>query len=332
MRIFVVGDYKTGTGPANVTMEYLKRLEKGTLYQKFNSKAARAAEIFIKSLFCDCILMSGYSAQNLLCIKAAKLFKKKTAYIVHGAITYENQINHEENASMSEVEEETLKGSDLLLAVSEKFSVWMKENYPQYKHKIDYVTNGVDFEVIKKSANIKDSIIRDKKQIMTIGGGMPRKAILQICEAIDILNKEGEDLKLVVIGKDGYDTKKINSYHFVENRGLVSNEEKTKLFYESALFVQNSLFETFGLAPVEALSCGVSILTSKVAGVLDILAGTYDEDIINNPNDTYELAGKIKNLLVNSNNERLIGCIDEESDSWEVRTAELTSKLKRLVK
>lgn len=330
MRIFVVGDYKTGTGPANVTKEYLKRLKKGTLYQKFNLKPLRAAEIFIKSLFCDCILMSGYSAQNLLCIKAAKILKKKTAYIVHGAITYENEINKEENANMSSIEEKTLEGADMLIAVSEKFSEWLIEHYPNYANKIDYVTNGVDFEVIRKSAQLKDSIKRNSSQVMSIGGGMPRKAILQICHAIEILNKEGLNLKLIVIGKDGYDTEMINGFSFVENRGLVSNEEKTRLFYESELFIQNSLFETFGLAPVEALSCGVSILTSKAAGVLDILDGVTETDIISNPNDTFELAGKIKNLLLNPNSERLLNCIDEKSDSWEKRTEELENKLKQL--
>lgn len=331
MRIFVVGDYKTGTGPANVTKEYLKRLRKGTLYQRFNSKLLRAAEIFVKSLFCDCILMSGYSAQNLLCIKAAKLFNKKTAYIVHGAITYENKINHEENENMSNIEERTLEGCDLLIAVSEKFAGWLKNNYPQYKEKITYVTNGVDFQIIKESAQLKEKIERDEKLIMSIGGGMPRKAIHNICSAIEILNKEGEDLKLVVIGKDGFDTDKINSYSFVENKGLVSNDEKTRLFYNSSLFIQNSLFETFGLAPVEALSCGVSILTSSVAGVLDILKGAKDEDIINNPEDIIELAVKIKNLLVNPNSERLLSGIDEQNDSWENRTKELENVLDKLM-
>ena len=78
MRVFIVGDHKTGTGPANVTKEYIRCFPKGTLYQKNTSKIARVPELLIKTILCDCILFSGYSAQNVLGIKLAKIFNKKT--------------------------------------------------------------------------------------------------------------------------------------------------------------------------------------------------------------------------------------------------------------
>lgn len=320
-RIFVVGDHKTGTGPANVTKEYIRCLPKNTLYQKRTSKIGRLPELFINILRSDIIFFSGYSAQNVIGMKLARKLHKPTAYLVHGAITYENKINHDENAHMSDVEEETLKLADRLFAVSSRFCEWLKKNYPQYEDKIDYVTNGIDERACSPSANT------DFTKILSIGGGMPRKMILHICAAIELLNKEGNDLTLYVIGKDGFDTKAINKYPFVKNLSLVSREKKEELFNECGLFIQNSCFETFGLAPVEALLSGMSILCSKECGVLDLFGSLDEHDVINDYSSKEEIAEKIKYIISHPNREKLLSDIDFNTMSWEARTRELTDKL-----
>lgn len=345
MKVFIVGDHKTGTGPANVTKEYIRCFGNEALYQKMTSKIARVPELLLKTIICDCILFSGYSAQNVLCLKFAKVFKKKTAYLVHGAITHENKINDNVNEHMSEVEEETLEKTDLLLGVSAKFANWLKEHYPQYEDKIDYVTNGVDFDYLRTlagipnkgdSIEIKDvnktsrDVIRDKRKILSIGGGMPRKKIIHICEAIEKYNDahgEDEQLTLSVIGAEGKDTDAIKAYSFVNYLGMVCAEKKEELYRSSGIFIQNSCFETFGLAVFEALISGCSILTSNVAGALDLLPDAKDADIIFDYTDSTEIANKIEYLINEPNCERLKLQIDETKTSWEARTKELRDKL-----
>lgn len=331
-RVFIVGDHKTGTGPANVTKEYIKYFPKGTLYQKMTSKYTRLPELVIKVMLSDIILFSGYSYQNVLGMKLARKFGKKTAYVVHGAITHENKINHDENAKMSEIEEETLKLADRLYAVSERFAGWMKKEYPQYENKIFYVLNGIDGLKInfKNVENTLSPADEDEKSrsIISIGGGMPRKMILQICAAIEHINKNSSHpLTLYVIGKDGFDTEAINKYPFVKNLGLVPGKKKEELFTKCGLFIQNSVFETFGLAPVEALTNGMSILVSNICGVLDIFSSINDDDVIFDPNDTLEIARKIENVLENPNHDRLIKDMDFETMSFKVRSQELYESL-----
>ena len=334
-RIFVVGDHKTGTGPANVTKEYIRCLPKGTLYQKRTSKIGRLPELYINILRSDIIFFSGYSAQNVIGMKFAKKLHKPTAYLVHGAIDLENSINHQENDTQSSVEAETLKLADLLLGVSEKFVMWLKTEYPQYAKKIDYVTNGIDEKTVSEGHS------GDMNKVLSIGGGMPRKKIIELCKAIEIINHElahdkstidlvNEDNNLVtlyVIGKEGADTEAINKYPFVKNLGLVSAEKKDELFKDCGIFIQNSCFETFGLAPVEALCAGMSVLCSKVCGVLDLFKSADDNDIIDNYEDSEEIARKIKYVMSNPNREKLLSDIDFEKMSWEARTEELIIKL-----
>lgn len=344
MRTFIIGDYRTGTGPANVTFEYLIRFPKGTLCQKARSKPARVIEIIFKTLISDIVLCSGYSGQNLVAIKFAHLFGRPLAYLMHGCVEHENAINGVPDEEMNRIERATIKGSDAVFAVSERFEKWLKERYPEEKDKIFHVLNGVDFPTGKVSAYDNKADIdevnktmpaRNKSMIFSVGGGMPRKQIRIICEAIEKLNtfrrERGEqELFLVVTGAKGNDDEVIGRYPFVDNRGLVPKEELKQIYQESILFIQNSCFETFGLAPMEALSNRCSILLSDKIGAIEVIDGLKDEDIVYDDKDTNEICKKIQYLIDNPNGERLYNSIDKKAASWDARCDQLIERLQIL--
>ena len=331
MKIFLVGDSYSGTGPANVTKYYIENLPKGTRYQKFKSKLLRVPELLAKTVISDVILFSGYSRQNILGLKFAKMFKKKTAYLMHGCVEYENKINHEEDEEMCRVERKTLSDVDKILAVSESFANWLKEYYPEHATKIGYVANAIDEDLIERAKQVSSSN-RDRHMIFTVGGGMPRKKIKYICDAIDILRREFDaDLRLVVVGNVGADSDVIDSYQFVDNLGIVPFEKAIECYEKAAVFVQNSCFETFGLAFVEAISVGCASLCSKEVGALCLVDNLRDCDVITHYDDSYEIAGKIKNLIMESNAEYLKGRIDWENNTWKVRSKQLKRSLEQLV-
>ncbi len=331
MRVFVVGDYRTGTGPANVTKEYLLRFPENTGRLIFKSKPMRALEIIFKMPFCSVVLISGYSKQNLLTLRWAGFCRKPCAYLMHGCVDHENSINECVDEEMSRVEKATMEMSDGIYAVSDHFAQWLKTNYPEYSDKISAAVNGVDTRLLENLGGFNIGG-RDRNMIFTIGGGMPRKKIRHICGAVDLMNKRAKEqrYKLVVIGDRGKDDEVISSYPFVENMGLVDANITRGLFREAALFVQNSCFETFGLAPMEALVNGCSVLMSKETGALELFRGLEDGDIINNWYDEEEIAYKMEKLLEKGNAARLAASFDKESSSWEERTKELWKKLAEL--
>ncbi len=328
-RIFLAGDAVSGTGPANVTKYYISRLPEGTLYQKFRNKFLRVPEIVFKTLSCDVAVYSGYSRQNLLGLKIAKLFNKPCAYIMHGCVEYENEINLEPDESMSRVERRTLEMADLIIAVSAGFAAWLKDYYPMHAGKIDHVYNGIDGRLFEEGTRGRD---RDRHMIFSVGGGMPRKKIIHICEAVEKLRKQYDpEMYLCIVGDTGADSDAIDAYPFVKNLGIVSFDKTRHLYEKAALFVQNSCFETFGLAPVEALSCGCPVLLSKCIGALGIMGNVTDADAIEHCDDPDEIASKIRDLIENPNAARLAEGIDIESVSWERRCEELLAKLSDLV-
>lgn len=339
MKIFLAGDAVTGTGPANVTQYYIENLLPGVLYQKCRNKVFRAVEIVWRTLQCDVAVYSGYSKQNILGMKIAKILGKPTAYLMHGCVEYENEINSEADEEMCRVERLTMQLSDLILAVSPSFAKWITENYTEYADKVDYITNAIDDSLLQRvnnnnacDNNGEHVNGRNVHNVMSIGGGMPRKKIKYICEAVRILREEADsELTLTVVGAVGADSDIINSYDFVDNRGLVPFEECLELLRHTGLFVQNSCFETFGLAPVEAIASGCPTLCSKEVGALCLIDGITDMDIIYKYDDPKEIAQKIQYLLHNSNSERLVKGIDWESNTWKRRSETLVEKLSALL-
>ncbi len=176
MKVFIAGDHRTGTGPANVTKEYINCFPKEVkvTYQKMVSKLSRVPELIVKIASCDIVLFSGYSRQNLLGIKLASLFGKRTAYLMHGCVEYENEINGVPDSSMAQCERDTIAGVDRVYAVSVRFANWLKDYYPDYANKMDYAINGAKMPAdLHNLTDKSNSISSGEYNVFSIGGGMP---------------------------------------------------------------------------------------------------------------------------------------------------------------
>lgn len=329
IKLFIAGDYWSGTGPANVTKSLIQGKAHPFLYQKTRNKFLRILEIIVKTICADAAVYSAFSAQNLWGFAIAKFFHRPSFYLMHGSIRYEDLLNQETNPVMVRQEAAMLKSADYILAVSLPFERWLKQHYPKYSHKIYTLTNGIDWNKLKNSWQ------KEKKvpgQILSVGGGMPRKNILSLCKAIEQIYQEEPNcmLKLIVLGAEGKDSAALRKYPFVEDRGLVSHKETLACMAESTLFIQNSSFETFGLAPVEALLQGCSLLISSNVGAVSVMTTVQENDVIEHPKNPEELTSKIRFALKNPNAERLLQGIDRELTSVEYRQKELLTLVKQL--
>ncbi|MCR4908047.1 MAG: glycosyltransferase family 4 protein [Lachnospiraceae bacterium] len=325
MKLFIVGDYYSNTGPANVTLRYIeeyKKQKKPYRHLVSKNKFLRAAELLWKLPGSSLVLFSGYSMQNIYGMRLARFFRKPCFYLMHGCVEHEDIINRVPDERMKKGERKMLALADRILAVSEEFERWLKENYPEYREKITHLTNGVDWDVLERSAAGE---AKKPLSVISVGGGMPRKRILNICRALERLREEEKyrNLILTVAGDTGADSVAINSYSFVNNVGKVSHEELIRLYGAHKLFVQNSVFESFGLAPLEALLCNTDVLISSVCGALSVFGETEEGDLIRDPENIEELAEKIRALLDGENHTRLLVEIDRRATSWEARLKDL---------
>ena len=328
-RLLFVGNITVNQGPFIVNRRLVEKLPKNTLYATKNNQIINLFHVMFKLFFADVILYSNLSKINLFCIFWAKILRKKTIYLVHGGELYLLDGNESKSEKADKRATKMLEGSCKILCVSEKFAKIARETYPQYAKKIGFLNNGVEWELFDKPA--QKNVSRDENTIMTIGGGVPRKRIYFICLAIEAINKEREiPLKLIVLGNEGTDTEKIKNFDFVNYFDRIPKKEVENYYRSSKLYIQNSQFEPFGLAPIEALMCGCSLLISRHTGILSIMKTERDCDIINDVDDPSEIKEKILFILENDNNEYLMDLIDRETSSYDYAAKKLMEIVENL--
>ncbi len=303
-KIFLMGGICRNTGPANVNRNLIM-VDSSIWYQKSRNRLIRLGETAIKFLFSNTIVFSAYMRMPI--VRLAKLLGKKTVYLMHGYLKFENDVNQQNlSESILKEEDEVLRSVDLVLCVSETYMKWFRQFYPKLFN-IHFLHNGIDYV----HSALHNGEKRVPNSIAVAGADRPIKNNDIVCKAAEKLPQMGIlNPKVNVFGKMIHNEENIfsESSCFL-NRGLLGNEEFLKELKKIQLFVVNSTIESFGLVVGEALSCGCSLLISENVGFNDLLELT-EVDIIHNVYDTKEISEKMAYLLRHPNNERLVASVD----------------------
>lgn len=333
MKVLFVGDFKLNTGPALANKLLVKGInEENKIITNQTNKFLRIVEFIFKIFLCTDVCFCSFSKFNKAGIRVAKLFKKNVYYIMHGYKSYEyqmNSANFEKSiyTDIKKLEKYIFSEVDRIFCVSQKFKFFMQQEQPTYSHKFDYNYNGIDTEIYANSKNIRTS--KKERQIMSVGGGMPQKNNLTICKAIELLNDTyNMNLSFIVVGNSFGQKETFKKYDFVDYYEKLPHGKVISLMLESQLYIQNSIFESFGLSIIEAMMCNCELLISEYVGALDLLDTLLDEeDIIFDVYDYREIAKKIKKKIENPKEKDLEKNIDIDSFSYKVAGKELILKI-----
>ena len=138
--------------------------------------------------------------------------------------------------------------------------------------------------------------------IGALGRFVPEKGFNYLIEAISILRDRRYNVKLVLGGAGPLETQlkklalDINIEKNVEFIGWIKN--KKNFFEDVDIFCIPSVFETFGIVALEAMSEQVAIVTTKTAGASQIFEQDIDA-LITKTASSQELADKIAYLIDN---------------------------------
>lgn len=323
MKLFLLGDFVSDNGPGNANKQVRDTLADvyEIEYSRSSGKLSRIVEMYKGVRKADILLICSKSKINYMAINIAKKQEKKIIYLVHGCASYEAVIK---NPFISEKQLNAIKryetivydASDRIVCVSKFCMDFVQKQFPQYGDKVDYIYNVVDVNKIKNLCGEKN-YLRQGNKILSVGGGMRRKNNLIIAKAID---KNFDNLKYVVVGDALEDGEEIKKFGFVTWIGHLTHETLLQLMNETDVYVQNSTFETFGLAVIEALYAGCSLLVSQAAGCIELFETITDMDIIYDTSNEMEISEKITHLLREPNNKRLLNGFKEECVSKEYQS------------
>lgn len=318
MNVLFIGGYRNPGGPNEVNRNLLKFLPHN--FRKLNKKNTifQLIEYIAKIITSDIVIFSGLMFHKIQ-INIAKILNKKIIYIMHGCAKLELGIENQD-------EELILKSSDYILCVSDKYSQIIKHIFPRHSYKIKILQNGINWDEID-TIKANNNFQRDSNRIILFGGGRKEKQNYYICKAVQELNNK-YDTKLTIdlygYYRDYDDSKLIAEIPCVTFNNVIPHSEVNIELLKSNIFIQNSKFESFGLAVIDAIGLGCNVLISKNVGALDVIKEKKDTDIIYNPTDINEIKRKLLNLISIPNNHRLLNSIDKENTSLEYAAKKLT--------
>lgn len=158
-----------------------------------------------------------------------------------------------------------------------------------------------DLSVIKE---VKDRYsIPEGPYILSLCTLEPRKNIPHLIRCFaDLIRQEHiPDLNLVLVGTTGWKYEEIFNQIGIQKdlqkriiiTGYLNDRDLAPLYSGASMFVYPSLYEGFGLPPLEAMQCGVPVITSNTSSLPEVVGKS---GIMVAPSDTAGLSEAMLNL------------------------------------
>jgi glycosyltransferase involved in cell wall biosynthesis len=159
--------------------------------------------------------------------------------------------------------------------------------------------------------------------LLHVGNTKPHKNVTRLVEAFAIANI-ATDLKLILTGNPTPELEDVIKKYRLQNRVIFVHslsDEKLAEYYRGAhTFILPSLYEGFGLPPIEAMACGTPVVAANTTSLPEVVG---DAAVLVNPYQTEAIAEGIEKLADESLRNQLIskGFMQSKRFSWE-KTAE----------
>jgi glycosyltransferase involved in cell wall biosynthesis len=137
--------------------------------------------------------------------------------------------------------------------------------------------------------------------VLFLGTLEPRKNVPTLLRAFAQIVDEFPAVSLVVAGGRGWLDDEIFVVHRqlglgerVRFTGFVSAEDLPRWYQAATVAVYPSLYEGFGLPPLEAMACGTPVITSNVSAMPEVVG---EAGLLVDPRDANALAGALRTVL-----------------------------------
>ncbi|MDN5329808.1 MAG: hypothetical protein PWP35_1595 [Bacteroidales bacterium] len=179
-----------------------------------------------------------------------------------------------------------IKKSEVVITVSYFERKRMAEFFGMEDAKLRAVYNGVSphFKPVKDEQALKDAKAKynlPDKFFFHLGNTDPKKNTLGVIKAFaQFRQKTGLDIPLVMLdfdraellsmANDSGDSSIIEHIHLT---GYVPNKELPAIYSQCEIFLYPSLRESFGIPILEAMACGVPVITSNTSSMPEVSGG-----------------------------------------------------------
>lgn len=203
---------------------------------------------------------------------------------------------------------------------------------PAVDHKIFYPRSLIEIAAIKRKFRI------ERPYILSVGTIEPRKNLIGVLNAFDILPETmKQKYSLVLVGGKGWLDEEITTkfnelskrYSIIKT-GYVEDMDLPALYSGAKVFLFPSFYEGFGIPPLEAMACGVPVITSDNSSLPEVVGSAA---IKIKAEDTKSLALSIEKVLTNkqlSGKLSRAGLRQASKFSWDKSAQDLLELLKNI--
>ena len=173
----------------------------------------------------------------------------------------------------------------------------IKEEFHVDKNKMERVMNGIDLNVFYPDSKIQKI---PYKLVTVASADVPLKGLDYLLKALSDLAEVYSDISLSIIGeqkKGGHTERLIKKLNLEKRVNFFSNltqEDLRKTYCEAELAIIPSLYEGFGFAAIEAMACGVPLISSSGGALPEVIK---DTGIIIPPKNVKEIYNSVDYLL-----------------------------------
>lgn len=222
-----------------------------------------------------------------------------------------------------------LFGKDIPFFSRQFFGVWMPLSYrfadkiiadsehtkndiikllkiPAEKITVIHLAAGKEFRPIssiQKIQAIKEKYHTGEKYFLHVGTLNPRKNLEFLIEVFNEIIKQFPAYNLVITGKKGWHyeglfglVKKLGLEKKVIFTGYIEDQDASYLYNGAEIFLFPSLYEGFGLPPLEAMTCGCPVISSNTSSLPEVVGKA---GILLSPNDKMSWIREIRKVLAN---------------------------------
>lgn len=238
----------------------------------------------------------------------------------------------------------TVAVADAIITDSENSRRDIERFFPQARDRITVVPlaahprfRRLDVPRDQSAAGRSELSLDDRPYLLYVGTLEPGKNVQRLIAAFDAVADQFPDHLLVLVGDRGWLFEGIyeaaeRSLHRDRIRflGHLPDDDVVELFNFCDAFVYPSLYEGFGLPPLEAMACGAPVITSGTSSLPEVVGGAA---LTVNPESVEEIAAAMRRVLSSRDLRqelREYGLARAARFSWE-RTARETLKVYREV-
>jgi glycosyltransferase involved in cell wall biosynthesis len=197
--------------------------------------------------------------------------------------------------------------SNRVLTVSEASKRDILRYFSIPENKIDVIYNAIDERYGEAPSPDEVLRVRERYQlndpfVLYAGNIKPHKNLERLIEAFNTLRRSGLDtVKLVIIGDEiskyaalRRAVHKYKLHKHVRFFGFVPDKTLAVLYRLAGVFVFPSLYEGFGLPPLEAMASGTPVITSNVSSLPEVVG---DAALLIDPYEPDAIADAMRRVL-----------------------------------